>query len=54
MKIYNLKDKLEYLDEVATLEYEEWASDKEKDKKIRIERKKKKFVRLLIMNPFVS
>ena len=34
MKIYNLKDKLEYLDEVATLEYEEWASDKEKDKKV--------------------
>ena len=42
MKIYNLKDKLEYLDEVATLEYEEWASDKEKDKKVRIERKKEK------------
>ena len=39
MKIYNLKDKLEYLDEVATLEYEEWASNKEKDKKSRIERK---------------
>ena len=42
MKIYNLKDKLEYLDEVATLEYEEQASNKEKDKKSRIERKKEK------------
>lgn len=42
MKIYNLKDKLEYLDEVATLEYEEWTSNKEKDKKSRIERKKEK------------
>ena len=28
MKIYNLKDKLEYLDEVARLEYEEWADNK--------------------------
>lgn len=26
----NLQDKLEYLDEVAKLEYEEWASNKEK------------------------
>ena len=28
MKIYNLKDKVEYLDEVARLEYEEWADNK--------------------------
>ena len=28
MKIYNLKDKLEYLDEVVKLEYEEWADNK--------------------------
>ena len=28
MTIYNLKDKLEYLDEVARLEYEEWADNK--------------------------
>ena len=52
MKIYNLKDKLEYLDEVATLEYEEWASDKEKDKKLELKEKKKKFVKLLIMDLF--
>jgi hypothetical protein len=25
MKIYNIKDKIEYLDEVARLEYNEWA-----------------------------
>jgi hypothetical protein len=31
MTIYNLKDKLEYLDEVARLEYEEWADKKRKD-----------------------
>ena len=30
MQIYNLKDKLEYLDEVAKLEYDEWADNKEK------------------------
>ena len=42
MKIYNLKDKLEYLDEVANLEYEEWADKKDKNKKERIERKKEK------------
>lgn len=38
MTIYNLKDKLEYLDEVARLEYEEWADNKEE----RIKRKKEK------------
>ena len=35
MKIYNLKDKLEYLDEVARLEYEEWADNKEENKEER-------------------
>ena len=42
MKIYDLKDKLEYLDEIANLEYEEWADNKEKNKKERIENKKEK------------
>ena len=42
MKIYNLKDKLEYLDEVARLEYEEWAKNKEENRQERIERKKEK------------
>ena len=42
MRIYNLKDKLEYLDEVANLEYEEWADNKEENKSKRIERKKEK------------
>jgi len=40
MRIYNLKDKLEYLDEVANLEYEEWASNKDDNKEARIEKKK--------------
>ncbi len=42
MKIYNLRDKTEYLDEVASLEYEEWADNKEENKQERIERKKAK------------
>ena len=31
IKIYNLINKIEFLEEVATLEYEEWANNKEKD-----------------------
>ena len=42
MKIYNLKDKLEYLYEVSNLEYEEWADNKEENKQYRIQRKKEK------------
>lgn len=42
LEIFNLKDKLEYLDEVAGLEYNEWADNKEINKEKRIERKKKK------------
>ncbi len=42
MEIYNLRDKTEYLDEVASLEYEEWADNKEENKQERIERKKAK------------
>lgn len=40
LEIFNLKDKLEYLDEVAELEYDEWADNKEINKEKRIERKK--------------
>ena len=36
MKIYNLKNKLKYLDEVAKLEYEEWAKNKEENREKRI------------------
>ena len=39
LKIYNLKDKLEYLREVITLEYNEWAKDKERDYERRINEK---------------
>lgn len=44
MKIYNLRDKLEYLNEVANLEYEEWADNKEENKQKRIEAKKRKIL----------
>lgn len=59
MKIYNLQNKLKYLDEVAKLEYEEWASNKEENKQNRIERKKEKicnmfsdgsFCKLILVN----
>ena len=46
MEIYNLKDRLEYLDEVATLEYEEWATNKEDNKQERIEKKKLKITNM--------
>ena len=36
LKIFNLKDKLEYLNEVAELEYEEWADNKNQNKQERI------------------
>lgn len=48
MKIYNLRDKLEYLDEVANLEYEEWTDNKEENKQERIERKKEKICSMFI------
>ena len=52
MRIYNLKDKLEYLDEVATLEYEEWSSNKEENKNERIESKKEKICNLFSLKSF--
>ena len=52
MEIYNLKDRLEYLDEVATLEYEEWATNKEENKKERIEKKKLKITNMFEDNSF--
>lgn len=39
LEIYNLLDKIEFLGEVAILEYEEWADNKEKDKKIELLKK---------------
>mgnify|MGYP001657979692 CR=1 FL=1 len=48
MKIYNLKDKIEYLDEVVKLEYEEWADNNKENKQLRIATKKEKIMPLLV------
>lgn len=42
LKIYNLKEKTEYIEEVATLEYMEWAHDKELNQDTRIKDKIRK------------
>lgn len=46
MQIYNLKNKLEYLDEVVKLEYEEWADNKDNNKIERLKRKKDKIYKM--------
>lgn len=52
MKIYNLLDKIEYLNEVAFLEYNEWADNKENNKENRIKEKVAKINRQLKTNDF--
>lgn len=52
MEIYNLQNKIEYLDEVARLEYEEWADNKEENKQARIERKKIKISNMFLDKSF--
>ncbi len=52
MEIYNLENRIEYLDEVARLEYEEWADNKEENKQERIERKKMKISNMFIDKSF--
>lgn len=59
MKIYDLKEKLEYLDEVVLLEFDEWAENKEDNRQSRLEKKKEKicsyfedksFCKLILIN----
>ena len=59
MLILDLKDKQEYLEEVMTLEYDEWADNKEQDRDLRIKNKINKyferiedkyFVKLILLN----
>ena len=54
LKIYNILEKMEFLKEVATLEYEEWADKPEEDKEARIKRKMEKIIkkRLDFCQPF--
>lgn len=52
MKVFNLKDKLQFLEEVAELEYNEWAENKEENRLIRINSKIKKIKELMLENNF--
>lgn len=52
MEIYNLLDKIEFLEEVAILEYNEWAEDKENDRINRISKKVSKIKSKLKDNNF--
>lgn len=52
LEVFNIKDKLEYLDEVATLEYLEWASKPNENSKQRIENKINKIINNLDRNNF--
>lgn len=44
MQIYNLKDKIQYLDEVVELEHDEWGKNPQDDRDNRIKNKKKKIL----------
>ena len=59
LKIYNILEKMEFLKEVAKLEYEEWADKPEEDKesrikgkieKIKIQLKGKDFCKLILLD----
>ena len=52
MEVYNLKDKLEHLNEVAYLEHEEWADSKDENKSERIKRKKDRICSMFSNNAF--
>ena len=52
MKIYNIKDKLDYLKEVITLEHNEWASNPTLDFENRIDKKIKRVIDNLDDNSF--
>lgn len=52
LEVFNIKDKLEYLDELANLEYLEWASKPNENSKQRIENKINKIINNLDRNNF--
>lgn len=47
MQIFNLLDRMEFLDEVAIIEYNEWATNREENKDYRIKNKIRKIKALL-------
>ncbi len=48
MEVLSLKDKMNFLEEVAELEYEEWADNKEENRTIRIGNKINKIKKLML------
>ena len=52
MEIYNLSDKKEFIKEVAYLEYEEWADNKEENKQERLNKKIEKIKNNLLDKNF--
>lgn len=47
MQIYNLKDKIKYLDEVVELEHDEWGKNPKDDRHNRLQNKKEKILKHL-------
>ena len=52
MEILNLKDKINFLEEVAELEYDEWADNKKENRTIRIGNKINRIKKLMIDKNF--
>lgn len=52
MELFNLKDKINFLEEVAKLEYDEWADNKEENRIIRINNKIDKIKKLMFDKNF--
>lgn len=52
MEVLSLKDKMNFLEEVAKLEYEEWADNKEENRTIRIGNKINKIKKLMLDKNF--
>ena len=52
MEVLSLKDKMNFLEEVAELEYEEWADNKEENRTIRIGNKINKIKKLMLDKNF--
>lgn len=52
MKIFNLKEKIQYLDEVVELEHDEWGNNPEDNRNHRLQNKKEKILKHLDDNDF--
>lgn len=52
MEIFNLQDRLEFIDEVVLLEYDEWADNRDYNRDERIDKKKKKIIDLFSNRSF--